>query len=145
MNIRLTLCFTALASLIILGAGCQKAPVVNPDTTTIMVSTEDANKYCNGADLDSKGYRKTITQEKTIELAAANLTQAELIKTIVLAATTGNCRSALQELNFEMRDGTIHIPPIEGWAGVSIAMCSCRPQVEMNLLYSFGVREVIWD
>lgn len=156
MNIRLSLCFTALGSLMILGAGCREAPVANPEpinppeqasssTTTILVSTEDANKYCNGADMDSEGYRKTITQEKTIDLPAANLTQAELIKTIILAAITGNCRTALQELDFELRDGTIHIPPIEGWAGVSIAMCSCRPQVETNLLYSFGVKEVVWD
>jgi len=114
-------------------------------TATILISAEDTTKYCNGADMDSDGYRKTITQEKTIILPHTGQTQEELVKAIVLFATSGMCRDALAQLDFKVTDGTVHIPPIEGWAGVSIAMCSCRPQVEVNLLRLPGIKQVVWD
>ncbi len=151
-----TLLFIPAFSLMLFGAGCQSTqqvvinpppvtpPVVTSSSTTILVSNEDAAKYCNGADMDSAGYRKTITVEKTIDLPA-NQTQSEHAKSIIIAATTGMCQEVLRQLDITETSGTVHIPMIEGWAGVSIAMCSCTPQVEVNALRIPGVQNIVWD
>jgi hypothetical protein len=115
---------------------------------TYLVSKEDKTKYCNGGVTDdSAAYRKTIIAEAVSDISKANLTQAELAKQTAILATAGSgmCQTAIKQLNFTVADGAVTIPPIDGWAGISIAMCSCVPQVEVNLLRIPGITKVIWQ
>lgn len=132
-------------SLALLGAGCQLAPPLARGGATILVSTEETPlKYCNGADMDSDGYRKTITKEQTVSVPS-NQTESEHAKSVILAATTGMCQEALQQLDITVAKGTVRIPPINAWAGVSITLCSCKPLVEVNALRIPGIRNVEWN
>jgi len=142
-----------VSSLVILsGAGCSapqanRQPTQKSETSTItyLISKEDPAKYCNGADMDSAGYKNTITTEATIATLAADMTEAALVKNTIIAATTGMCRDVMKQFDFKVASGTVYIPPIEGWAGVSIVMCSCKPQVEVNVLRIPGIKQVIWE
>jgi len=113
-------------------------------TITYLISKSDSTKYCNGADMDSAGYQKTIITERTTSTPELNTTVLQLIKSTINAATTGMCREALNQVNITENNGVVSIPPIEGWAGISIAMCSCKPQVEVNLLRLPGITKVLW-
>lgn len=124
---------------------CSTATSTTANETTILVSDQDTTKFCNGADMDSAGYAKTITKEKYVTLPSANQPTAELAKSIAVLATSGQCQEALKQLDFKVTGGTVHIPPIDAWAGVSIALCSCKPQVEVNLLRLPGINKVVWD
>jgi uncharacterized lipoprotein YajG len=88
-----------LAIISVLLAGCnvnQQAAQPNANTISqpqgtslnFLISTEDSLKYCNGADMDSEGYRKTLTKKFQLTNFEANLSRAELIrKALVLAAS----------------------------------------------------------
>ncbi len=112
---------------------------------TYLVSEQDETLYCNGDDMDSDGYRKTITKEKTAMVPKVSGTQAELAKAVLGLATKGNCRTALMQSAITITNGAVSIPAMDGWAGISIAMCSCTPQVEVNMLRLPGVTKVIWQ
>jgi hypothetical protein len=116
-----------------------------PRSVTYLVSQEDSTKYCNGADMDSAGYQKTITTPESTSTAELNPTNVQIIKTVINAATTGMCRSVLSQLDITENNGTVYIPPIDAWAGVSIVMCSCKPQVEVNILQIPGLTKVVWS
>ncbi|MFA6486361.1 MAG: hypothetical protein WCT40_03275 [Candidatus Magasanikbacteria bacterium] len=129
-------------------AVCSKNLCVKSDpavvSITYLISTEDKLKFCNGADMDSDGYRKTITQEITTTTIACD-SLAKTAQNIAVIATDGQCQTALKQLDFSINDGTLSIPPLDGWAGVSIAMCSCKPQVEINLLRLPGIKQIVWQ
>lgn len=112
---------------------------------TFLTSTKDTNTYCNGADMDTEGYRKTITEKSSVQTTETNLTTTEIIKETLSAATTGMCHDVITKLNITENAGTVTIPTTEGWAGISIVMCSCRPLVEVNLLQIPGITKVIWE
>jgi hypothetical protein len=113
-------------------------------TITYLISPADSTKYCNGVDMDSAGYQKTITTERTTSTPELNTTILQLIKATINAATTGMCREALNQTSITESNGVVTISPLEGWAGVSITMCSCKPQVEVNLLRLPGITKVVW-
>ncbi len=113
--------------------------------STVLVSDEDATKYCNGAVMDSDGYRKTIIKIQPFAPAPASVSQADRLRAVLAASTTGMCKTVMTGLDVTVKDGAAHIPPIEGWAGVSIVMCSCKPQVEVNLLRQPGITSVVWE
>src|SRR5262245_30473737 len=74
--------------------------------TTVVVSTEDSRKYCDGLTMDSDGYRKTITQEKAVTLPATVHGQAETIRAVAMAAVAGrSCETALKDLDFKLEGG----------------------------------------
>ncbi len=112
-------------------------------TTTILVSTKDAMTYCNGADMDSAGYRQTITKKQDLRVPM-NQTVIERARSVI-AATSGSCGGAIDISKITLKDKVIHIPPFDGWAGVSIAMCSCKPTLEVNVLHVPGIERVVWD
>jgi len=115
-------------------------------TISYLVSREDTNKYCNGADMNSAAYRQTITVPMSSTTLETNLTEAQLAKETAILATSGMCQEVLRQLpDFTVASGTVEIPPIEGWAGVSIVMCYCQPQVEVNLLRLPGITKVSWN
>ena len=95
--------------------------------------------------MDSEGYKKTITEEITTNTPTDNMTKPELAKAIVLAATTGQCQTVLQDNDIRVNGDTVSIAPMEGWAGSSITMCSCKPQIEVNLLRIPGITKVIFE
>ncbi|HPY99728.1 MAG TPA: Gmad2 immunoglobulin-like domain-containing protein, partial [bacterium] len=67
------------------------------------------------------------------------------IATIVIkAATSGNCQQIASNLGISSDGATVYIAPVEAWAGISITMCSCQPQVEVNLLRLPGIKRVRW-
>lgn len=124
--------------------------IVNTDSApssiiTYLISKEDPIKYCNGADMDSAGYQKTITVKESTSTLEINPTRVQIIKAVINAATSGNCRSVLNQLEITENNGIVSIPPINAWAGVSITMCSCKPQVETNLLQIPGIKKIIWS
>lgn len=151
MNKKLQLgLFTAVFLIIVLGAyvifiNSNKTPSQNPALITYLVSLADPARYCNGADLDSAGYQKTIIVKKATSTAEINSTKLQIIKTVINAGTTGMCRRVMNQLNLTENNGTVYIPPIDGWAGESIVMCSCQPQVEVNLLQIPGITKVVWS
>jgi hypothetical protein len=125
---------------------CTSTPVQATSTViTYLISSEDPLKYCNGADMDSAGFRKTITVEMSSTTPETNLTLAQLAKKTAILATNGMCQTVLQQGgDFTVASSTVQIPPIEGWAGVSIVMCYCQSQVEVNMLCLPGITKVVW-
>jgi len=111
---------------------------------TYLSSKEETTKYCNGVDMDSLGYQKTIINKESTSTPELNPTKLQIIKTVLNAATTGMCHDVLSQLDIKENNGIVSIPTIEGWAGVSITMCSCKPQVEVNLLQIPGITKVVW-
>ncbi|HTX86876.1 MAG TPA: hypothetical protein VMC41_02330 [Candidatus Nanoarchaeia archaeon] len=127
-------------------AAAPEAPAATSTTISYLVSREDTNKYCNGADMNSAAYRQTITVPMSSTTLETNLTEAQLAKETAILATSGMCQEVLRQLpDFTVASGTVEIPPIEGWAGVSIVMCYCQPQVEVNLLRLPGITKVSWN
>lgn len=94
--------------------------------------------------MDTAGYRKTITTQATTTTPPGDGSDIELVKTTIGLATTGMCQTVLKQLDITVNNGTVTIPPIDAWAGISISMCSCKPQVEVNVLRLPRVNNVVW-
>lgn len=126
-------------------AAASKA--VNGSSSTLityLASAEETTKFCDGENMDSDGYRQTITVEKTAPAAAGELSPTDLAQATLSAATEGTmCQQVVQQAT--VSNGALYIPPIDGWAGVSITMCWCRPLVEVNALRLPEVTQVIWQ
>lgn len=112
--------------------------------STYLISSEDSVKYCNGADMNSDAYRQTINVSKPLTLTEKNPTLKQTIAAVINAATTGNCQRLASNFGLSSDGSTVYIAPIDAWAGVSITMCSCQPQVEVNLLRLPGIKKVTW-
>jgi hypothetical protein len=121
---------------------CEAAGATVP--TTVLASTADARTYCNGDAMDSEGFRKTITKEMPFT-PSTDADEAVRLEAVVAASTTGMCKTALQQAGLTVKDGVATIGQIDGWAGVSIVMCSCKPLVEVNLLRQPGIARVAWQ
>ena len=126
---------------------CTSTPPVATSTViNYLISKEDPLKYCNGADMNSDAFRKTITAPMSSTTPEINLTEAQLAKKTAILSTSGMCQDVLRQLgDFTVASSTVSIPPIDGWAGVSIVMCYCQPQVEVNLLRLPGITKVVWN
>lgn len=94
--------------------------------------------------MDSEGYRKTITELRTTAVPN-HINETQRVTRILLAATNGMCRQVLENSEITIKNGELHIPPIDAWAGASITMCSCKPQVEVNALRIPGITRVVWE
>ena len=82
-------------------------------TLTYLISTQSASKYCDGVNMDSTGYRKTITTEVVTNTSIEGMTTAELAKATIVAATTGQCQTALQQNDLKVDGDTVSLAPIE--------------------------------
>lgn len=107
-------------------------------------SNADRKIYCDGVNMESLAYQKTITEIMSTSTVLVKPSALEFIKDIILASTDGVCHEALSDTNISFNDGVVSISPIEGWAGVSIAMCTCKPEVEVNVLALPGVNQIMW-
>lgn len=146
-------------ALTLAGFGCTKineqgtpAPITAKPVTEIKyyISPNGADnklKYCNGADMDSAGYKKTLTKEVTTTVEGT-LTGSELaMKTIQLAAEAEglNSNNIADQTDFiKIVGDTAYIKPAEGWAGVSIFLCAWTPFVEKQLEQFTEIKKVIW-
>jgi len=124
--------------------GPQEIPA-SDYTFTYLTSAEETTAYCDGDIMDSEGYRASLTGVKTGTIAKSHPTTEEIIRATIDAATTGMCHTAMSQATFTEENGIISISPIDAWAGISISMCSCTPQVEENLLQIAGITQVIWS
>jgi len=122
-----------------------------PQETSVsfLIPTEDPLKYCNGADMDSEGFRKIITKEVTKTIAETNLTEDQLVnKTLELAAQEAKItfpqNTTDQTTYIKVIGDTAYVQPTYGWAGVSIFLCYWKPFVEVNLLYLTNIKNVVW-
>jgi hypothetical protein len=123
------------------------SPAFASTTLTVLTSSNDPNTFCNGADMDSEGFRKTLTAKKIVTLPSTDRTDGERIKSILDAASNNRCQNTTDMIandGFTMSSGTFAIKPIEGWAGVSIELCACKPLIEENLLLLPGIKTVVW-
>lgn len=134
----------------------QEVTKKNKDTTqtvtakpetylTYLSSTKDRLDYCNGSISDSDGYRKTITHKVITHTVIDKMTPNELAKATVLAATSGKCHRIMEQTTIKVTGNTAYIAPIDGSAGISITMCSCRPEIEVNLLQLEGINKVVFE
>jgi hypothetical protein len=150
-----TILLSILALLVILLPGCNlfvpKQTVNEPTETqiTYVLSSTDYLKFCNGADMDSEGFRKTLTQKKNGVISGINLNTQEIAnKLLVLAADDANIgwpQSNQENFNYvKVKNQIAYIEPTEGWAGVSIFLCYWKPFVEVNLLQLPGINKVEW-
>lgn len=114
-------------------------------TITVLVTSARETDYCDGEKMDSDGFRRTLTVEKAVTLPPPGATDNDRVRAVIDAATTGMCQSVMRQLNYRIDRGTLHVPSFDGWAGVSIVMCGCRPQLEINLPRVPGVDRVVWD
>ena len=112
---------------------------------TVLVSRAARGEYCNGEDMDSDGYRKTLTRETRIALPPAEAGATEVVRAVLDAATEGMCHTVMSQLEYRVEGSTLHVPRFDAWAGVSITMCGCRPEVDVNLARIPGVARVVWD
>ncbi len=147
----------SLGMLLLVCTGCQ-VPVITSDTetsistseveqVTILVSEHDPSEFCNGADMDSESYRETLVAEEEIEILGGQ-SDIERVRLILSAATTGQCSNLFNDdpdRTLVIQDSVLYIPHVSGWAGVSITMCHCEPEVEVNALRLSGISSVVWD
>lgn len=110
-----------------------------------LVSSADPLTYCDGTAMDTEAFRKTITVKNALALTDADPSTVEVIKATIAAATTGKCRDVLAQVIITENDGVVTIAPIDGWAGIAITMCSCKPLVEVNILQIPGMKSVVWE
>jgi|GEM_PF-1914059 len=127
----------------------QNNNVATGTSVSIVLPTEDRLKYCNGADMDSAGFKKTITQKETVTIPETNLDPTQLAnQMIVLAAQKADITFPQSNENplayIKVINQTAYIEPTEGWAGVSIFLCAWQPFAEVNLLQLPGIQKVEW-
>jgi hypothetical protein len=123
----------------------QSVPTKAATYLTYVASTKDPLDYCNGAISDSEGYRKTITHKVITNTVIDKMTPNGLAKATVLAATSGKCNRIMEQTAIKVAGNTAYIGSIEGSTGISITMCSCRPEIEVNLLQLKGINKVVFE
>jgi Na+/H+-dicarboxylate symporter len=113
---------TLLISTTIFLAGCTNQnsiqPITNPtiktdNYLTYLTSTKDPLQYCNGDEMNSDEYKKTITNKITTNIVIDKMTQNEIVKATILAATSGMCHTVMKETDIQIENETAYISPIE--------------------------------
>lgn len=124
------------------------SPTPNNTIITYFISPADPLQYCNGGDMDSQGYRATITKKIATSIPETNLSREQLIKKTIQIAnqqSQNNFSQAENNNNYiKISGATAYIEPTDGWAGVSIALCSWQPWLEVNLLQFPEIKKVVW-
>ncbi len=147
MNKRIVAAF----ALLVVGGGClygvsaYYASNLTDYAFTYLTSPSKTTAYCDGANMDSEGYRASLTVVHTGTIPKPDPTVEEIIRATIDASTTGMCHTVMGQTSFTESNGTVTIAPIDAWAGVSITMCSCKPQVEQSVLRISGIKAVVWS
>lgn len=115
----------------------------SPKYITYLTSTKDSLIYCNGSDMNSTAFAQTITKLHHTHISTSKLNKTQLLnKTLALMIHATNSR--IKNLSVSYHRGVVTIPPIDGWAGVSIYLCAFKPLVEKNLKQYHFVKKVVW-
>jgi len=112
---------------------------------TYVKSNQDATKYCNGAKMNSADYRKTINIVEISNTTQPIATMDAMVKAVIDKGTTSMCHTVMKKLSPVVSDFIVTIPPISGFASKTLVMCSCVPEVEVNLLRLDWIKEVVWQ
>jgi len=122
-------------------------PETQKTTVTYFVSPDEYTKYCNGGDMDSAGYQKSLTKKLTKTVEGTNLTLVEkAYLTVNSASEQANLSNIIETDNnyLKISGQTVYIKPVDGWAGVSIFLCAWQPLVETNLLQFPEIKKIEW-
>lgn len=138
-----------LCSVLVLAA-CQKNSAgENKKYLTVLSSTQNRYKFCNGAQMNSDEFRKTITKVQTTKIALKSLSQQQQLNVtalLVIKQMKGPNLAADHKGDYVTLKGTTaYIKPIDAWAGVSIYLCAYKPLLEVNLLQYPFVKKVVWS
>lgn len=107
---------------------------------------ESKLKYCNGAEMDSAGYKNSLTEKAEVHLSQ-KLSGIDLIKRTLdeAAAAEGFSPNLAADADYVKIVGdTAYLKPVDGWAGVSIFLCAWQPFVEKNLEQFSEIKKVEW-
>jgi hypothetical protein len=125
--------------------------VVSPKNVSLYYSTAEKTKFCNGDDMDSAGYAKTINEQAAFPLSESLKTPEAQFSYLVNAGADYvgepySCpASFVKDLQFKFRNDVAYLfNPGGGWAGISIEMCTCEPFLDYNLSRSFGITKTSW-
>ncbi len=154
--------FIPLALVALIGGGCVEINTTNnyisptsslatrqPEETSIsyFVSNDESTKYCNGSDMDSAGYKKSLTNKMTAAVPG-KLSTLDTIKTTLTKAANASDFKGSSNLHIEkttFANGVVTLHPAGGWAGVSIFMCAWPPFVEKQLEQFPEVKQIKWE
>lgn len=122
---------------------------VGMTSITYFLPTEDKLKYCNGADMDSAGFEKTITSRVEKQYYGQFASDEALVNEALSAAAEagGFSPNPVKDSGnayIKLKDKTAYIAPTEGWAGVSIFLCAWKPFVETNLKQFSFIEKIVW-
>lgn len=151
-------------ALALMGAGCvpkaeepvpspsstpDASPVVGTSTITYYVSDtpEARNKFCNGAEMDSAGYKKTLTVKVDKDMNQLFSGEEKIKKTLEMAVTDTDFWNSpyTRVASTTFANGTVTMYPAGGFAGVSIFMCAWQPFVEKQLEQFPEIKEIKWE
>jgi hypothetical protein len=122
---------------------------VGMTTISYFIPTGDKLKFCNGADMDSEGFGKTITERVEKQYYGTFASDEALVnETLAAGADAAGISPNLvrdsKNAYIKLKDKTAYIAPTEGWAGVSIFLCSWKPFVQTNLKQFSFIEKIIW-
>ncbi len=102
--------------------------------------------FCNGADMDSVGFKAALTKKINTTVPDNLTTEEKIIKTLSLAATANSFNESYTRVNeVSYKNNVVSMGPADGWAGSSIFYCAWKPFVEKNLEQFPDVKKIIWD
>lgn len=149
---------------VLLGAGCSTntptpvnpapAPTPAPVATTTDITyyvTPNANdqyQYCNGADMNSAGYKNALSKKVTITVPGVLTDEQKIITTLLKAQADSSFAGSdayTRVASTTFAGGVVTVRPASGWAGVSIFMCAWQPFVEKNVMQYPEVKSVKWE
>ncbi|GEM_PF-4377266 len=118
-------------------------------TPIVYYILEDKNTnqtFCNGADMDSVGFKAALTKKITTTVPGILTTEEKIIKTLSLAAPANSFEESYARVKeVAYKNNVVSMGPANGWAGSSIFYCAWKPFVEKNLEQFSDVKEIIWD
>lgn len=153
-----------VAALLILGAGCTSSvsvglqptstvgitttPVKQETTLTYYTSAKPYTTFCNGTDMNSAGYKQSLTEKNTKTVPGVLLVEDIIKNTLISAANNSDFVSSglyTRIASTTFSNGVVTVRPASGWAGSSIFMCAWQPFVEKQLETIPEVKQIKWE
>jgi len=106
---------------------------------------ENKTNFCDGANMDSAGYKTALTKQITVTLPENLTIEKKIIKTLSLGANAEQYGEEYTNIaSTTFKNGIVTMYSLNGWAGSSIFYCSWKPFVEKNLEQFSEVKEIRW-
>ena len=104
------------------------------------------NTFCDGATMDSVGYKTALTKKIT-QTVPGTFTSEDKIKTTLGLAAEAQAFNAVytRTASTTFANGIVTMHSENGWAGSSIFYCAWKPFVEKNLAQFPEVKEIKWE